>query len=144
LPLPLDRAITSISKGEYGAAADDLDAVTAQEQLLSAQLWRWVAYRLDGHNAPNIEARDANWPTPIARCLQGELSDSGLIAAAERARVPLDDRRRAAAYFFIGVRRLSSGDRASAHAAFGRAVERRGPRRAEVVAAAALLSRARK
>ena len=137
------RGIASISDGQYGAAADDLDAVTAQEQLLSAHLWRWVAYRLDGRGAPNIEVRNDDWPAPIARYLRGELSDSGLIAAAERAKMPLDDRRKATAYFFIGVSHLSSGDRASARAAFGRALEQRAPRHAEVVAAAALLSRAR-
>jgi tetratricopeptide (TPR) repeat protein len=38
------RALTSITEGHYRAAADDLDAVTAQERLLSAQLWRWTAY----------------------------------------------------------------------------------------------------
>jgi tetratricopeptide (TPR) repeat protein len=137
------RGLASVSTGDYRAAAVDLDSVTQRESLLSAHLWRWVAYRLDGRSAPALPARTTEWPGPIASFLAGELSEEQLLAAAAPGPGAIDRRRMAAAHFYIGSRHLADGREAEARAAFTRAVETPAPRHAEIVAAESMLRRSR-
>jgi lipoprotein NlpI len=94
-----------------------------------------------GRAAPVLPTTDAEWPTPVGRYLRGEITDAELESAAIQERMPLDDRRLAAAYFYIGVRHLALGDRDAARSAFTFALAQNAPRHAELVAAAALLER---
>ena len=135
------RALAAIADGDYRAAVADLDAVTQQEGLLGAHLWRWVAYRLDGRTGPSIPAHGTDWPGPIAAFLHGTLSDSQLLSAARQARLAIDDRRLASAHFFIAQRHLAEGRRSEARAELERALALPVPRHAELVAAAAQLRR---
>jgi tetratricopeptide (TPR) repeat protein len=135
------RGLAAVATGDYRAAADDLDAVAARETLPSAHLWRWVANRLAGRGPPPLPVADQEWPAPIAAFLRGDLDEQGLEQAARDARMPLDDRRLASAWFFIGVKRLVDRKTDAAIFAFNRALAQNAPRHAELVAAAALGSR---
>lgn len=135
------RGLAAVATGDYRAAADDLDAVASRETLLSAHLWRWVANRLAGRAPTPLPATDNEWPAPIAAFLRGEIDEPGLEQAARDARMPLDDRRLAAAWFFIGVKRLVDRRTDAAVFAFNRALAQNAPRHAELLAAAALGSR---
>ena len=136
------RALDAITAGQYADAAADLDVVVARETLLSAQLWRWVAFSLDGRAAPDLPA-DTAWPGPIADFLRGELSEERLIAIAQERRVAGDDRRLASALHYIGQKHLTAGRFAEACSAFERIAALAVPRHAEVVAAEAQLRRIR-
>ena len=135
------RGIAAITDGDYKAAIADLDAVTAKQSLLSAHLWRWVAYRLDGRPAPELRTDDADWPGPIAEFFAGEISERQLISAARAKRLPLDERRLASAHFFIAQKHLAERRMAEARGALARVSALRVPRHAEVVAAEAQVRR---
>ena len=137
------RALAAITDARYADAARDLDIVLARETLLSAHLWRWLAYSLDGRAAPELPAADTAWPAPIADFLRGALPESELLAAAQQQRIANDDRRLASALHYIGQKHVASGAFTEACRAFERIATLTAPRHAEVVAAEAQLRRIR-
>ena len=134
------RGLAAVASGDFPAAVTDLDAVTSSQSLLSAHLWRWIAYARPGRVPPQLPASDTQWPGPIAAFLEGRLSDTALIARAQEARLRIDDRRLASALFFIAEKHLIDGRVAEARETFARVLATPGPRHAEVVAAAAHLA----
>jgi Tol biopolymer transport system component/tetratricopeptide (TPR) repeat protein len=134
------RGLAAVASGDFAGAATDLDAVTSSQSLLSAHLWRWIAYARAGRVPPALPASDTQWPGPIAAFLEGRLSDTALVARAHEARLRIDDRRLASALFFIAEKHLIDGRVAEARETFARVLSTPAPRHAEVVAAAAHLA----
>ena len=133
------RGLNAIVQGDYAAAAADLDTVAARDSLAMARIWRWAAHRLAGNAGVPLPTPTPEWPGPIADHLRGDRSASQLIEAARADRLPLDDRRLAGAWFFIGVKHRVEGRNAEARTALERARRARSPAFTEVLAAKSLL-----
>jgi tetratricopeptide (TPR) repeat protein len=132
------RGLWAVSEGDFAGAAADLDFITSANPLPSAQLWRWVAHRRLGREAPMIPTM-SGWPAPIAAYLRGQISATQLEESARVDRLPIDDRRLASALFFIAQRHLAEGQRAEARSAFERLVALDVPASPETAAARAAL-----
>lgn len=134
------RGVGAVAEGDFANAVDDLDAVAAKESLFSVQLWRWVAHRRAGWPAPRFTP-PPEWPGPIGLHLNDQITAEQLIAEARRARLAIDERREASAWFFVGHKHLAEGRLAQARAAFERAVAIGAPNHAERAGAANELKR---
>ena len=129
--LYIDRAVANVIKGDSAAAISDFDQVLKladDETSAYPRLFRCVALLQARRGDPRKELTAAiakwkdGWPKTIGQFLTGDLTESQLLAEAEKADPKVVAAHRCDAFYFAGIAHLLNGETPAARSFFNECV----------------------